>query len=89
MKNTGIYPGCVAMTFDDAKRMDTASKRAGWGLTIDNLKRIIRKHKKARECGDIRTMEMIEYRFEDCNFHTINDSIHDGLYDEALKDAER
>ena len=86
---TGIYYGCKAMTFADAKRLDAASRRAGWGFTVDNLKRLIRKHQKARECGDIRTMEMIEYRFEDCNFHTINGFIHEGRYDEAIKDAER
>ena len=88
MKSNNIYPGCVAMTFEDAKRQDIASKRAGWGFTVDRLKHLIMKHKKARECGDVRTMEIIEYRFEDCNFHTINELIHDGLYDEAIKDAE-
>ena len=87
--NNNIYPGYTAMTEADANRMIAANKKAGWGFTIDNLVRLIRKHKKASECGDVRTMEMIEFRLDDCNFHTEAGFISEGLYDKAIKSARR
>ena len=84
-----IYPGCNAMTFNDARRMDALNRKNGWGLSMKQLVMAVSAHKHARETGDIRRMEMIEYRLTDINFHTECAMLNAGEYDELREKINR
>lgn len=80
-----IHPGYEAMTFADAKAMNTLNAKNGYGISYHALRRLCYEHKKARERNDIRTMERIEYRLTDINFHSDCCRLARGEYEEELK----
>jgi len=82
MKNIELYPGCKAMLFCDAKRMDRLNASNGWGLSNEELEKLIRQHQEAR-----RIMETIEYRLTDINFHHECSLLSSGKYAEALREV--
>lgn len=84
--NAEEFPG---MTVGDANRIDNLNHRNDYGLTSNELSRIIQQHKKARAAGDFRTMSMIEYRLTDINYHTECRLLSAGKYEEAEKEANR
>ena len=76
-----IYPNCKAMTFEDARKMDALNRKNGYGISYAELKRLGTLHEKARKAGNIRTMEKIEYRLTDINFHSECAMLNAGDYD--------
>jgi len=76
-----IMPGCKAMTYADMRKMNNVNAAHGWSFSLADLKRLGFMHRTAREKGDIRRMEMIEYRLEDCNFHTECALLNEGNYE--------
>lgn len=75
------YPG---MTVSDAKRMDNLNSKNHYGISHEELNKLIKQHKKARSQNDKRKMSMIEYRLTDINFHCECGLLIKGKYDEAL-----
>lgn len=68
MGNDILY-GYKAMTVNDAMEIGNLNQQNGWGISKEEYFDLVRNHEKARKENDIRTMEMIEYRLEDINFH--------------------
>ena len=56
-----------------------------FGFTNAMLLNLITRHKNARAKGDFKTMEKIEYRLTDCNFHYECGEIANNRYDMAKK----
>lgn len=81
--NSVAWPG---MTVEDASRMQEINALNGWGITADELQRLVNQHQEARAVNDARTMSMIVFRLEDINFHTIAGLLDDGKYDEAINE---
>ena len=88
--------GCTAMTWEDAEAIAKLNEENTWGFTDAELLHLVadymdadKKHKStanARELmSALREKEMIEWRLEDCNFHTLCKLLHDGKYTEAIK----
>ena len=81
-----VYPGCKAMTLHDRDVMHNLNVKNHYGLSYNQLVRLVSAHRYARKHDDIRRMEMIEYRLTDINFHhecfMINNGLYDELYDE-------
>lgn len=84
-----IYPGCAAMTYCDAKRTHRLNAKNLWGFSLDTLARITREHKKARAAGDVRTMERIEYRLTDANFHHEAHILFRGEYEILMEEIRQ
>ena len=79
--NEECYPG---MTVKDAERMDNLNSKNHYGLSHEELNKLIKQHKKARSQNDKRKISMIEYRLTDINFHSECGLLVNGKYDEAL-----
>lgn len=86
--NSAIYPNCKAMTWDDVEAIHKLNSKNGYGLSMTQLRRLNYEHKKARERGDVRTMERIEHRLTDINFHTECSLMAKGQYSEVTKRAK-
>jgi len=74
----------------DMARMVALNKRNGWGFTASMLMTQMRKYRKAYLAGDTHTMELIEFRLEDANFHTERGLLEDKDFDgfkKAVKDC--
>lgn len=56
-----------------------------YGISKSLLISLIRKHKKARDEFDIKTLAKIEYRLTDINFHSERDMLHNGNYEEVMQ----
>lgn len=69
-------------TITDAERyrIGRLNARNGYGLNASQLRRLGYEHKKARRAGDVHTMELIEYRLTDINFHHECSLLHYGEY---------
>lgn len=84
--------GCEVMTWDEAEEMEALNRDNGYGFSvIDELDMII-DHMRSElfiKKGDDtarngkREQEMIEWRLEDANFHTLCKYLHEKRYDEA------
>ena len=83
-----IYPGYTAMTTADARAAEQMNQKNGWGITYADLLRLGRRHETARAAGDVRTMEKIEYRLTDINFHTECGQLHRGEYEKFYDGCE-
>ena len=75
-----LYPGCECMTVKDAREMEELNRENEWGFTNIELGCLCAKHYKAYQKRDRRTMEMIEYRLHDANFHSEAFKMHDGFH---------
>lgn len=76
----------------DMARMVALNKRNGWGFTANMLITQMRKYRKAYIAGDAHTMELIEFRLEDANFHTERGLLAEKDFDgfkKAVKDCFR
>lgn len=76
-----IYPNYKAMTYDDARAMNAINRKNGYGISYAELKRLGSAHRIARQAGNVRVMEKIEYRLTDINFHHECSLLHNGEYD--------
>ena len=87
--------GCVAMTWQDAERMEKRNEACGWGFTMAKCLHFLANHMdadyahhneedKEKFLSAIAEKEMIEWRLEDANFHTFCGLLHDNKYAEAL-----
>lgn len=83
-----LYPGRKAMTYRDAQAMDSLNRKNGYGLSYDQIVRLISAHEYARKHGDVRRLEMIEYRLTDINYHTECAMMHEGKYKELRDKIE-
>ena len=52
-----------------------------YGITLEQMKQYFKKHQHAREIGDKKTMEKIEYHLTDINFHYECGLLISGQYD--------
>ncbi|MCM1221709.1 MAG: hypothetical protein NC548_45280 [Lachnospiraceae bacterium] len=77
-----------ALTVGDVERIDRMNARNNYGLSYDELRRMILKHRKARKSGDVRKMEQVEYQLTDINFHHECGLLCRGEYDKALQELE-
>lgn len=78
------------MAFEDLKeedkdRMQNLNHKNRWGLSSNQLVRLTKGHRKARESGDEYSCLLIEYRLCDINFHTEADLLHSGEYKKVLE----
>ena len=87
--------GCVAMTWQDAERMEKYNEKNGWGYSLAKCLHLLADHMECDEAIEDEEdeekvnwckakIEMIEWRLEDANFHTFCGLLHDGKYNEAL-----
>ena len=76
------------LSWKDKDRMLNLNKRNGYGISASQLRRLCTEHQKARQSGDSHTMQMIEYRLTDINFHHECSMLYNGKYDE-LRDELR
>lgn len=56
-----------------------------YGISKSMLISLIKKHKKARDEFDIKTLAKIEYRLSDINFHSERTMLHNGNYTDAMQ----
>lgn len=82
-----IYPNCKAMTEADALAMEKINRANRYGISDEELSDLFDQHQEARRTGDVRTMEKIEYRLTDINFHSECGLLRAGRYDELRKTA--
>ena len=91
-----VFSGCIVMTEADAEEMQNLDEKCGWGFSAMDCMRFLADHMDANAIRKfsvepnevmeaIRTEEKIEFRLEDCNFHTFCGMLHDGKYDDAYK----
>ena len=83
-----LYPNCKEMTWKDARTIRARNAKNGYGITYAEMKRLAKAHEKARKSGDVRTMEKIEYRLTDINFHHECARMHHAEYIELAKEFE-
>ena len=69
-------------------RIHRINRKNGYGLTPDQLAALTRRHKKARKSGDTHTMELVEYRLTDINFHHECGMMARGEYAELEKEIQ-
>ena len=71
------------LTEKEKRKINAINEKNAYGLSTSELKEINAKHKKARAEGDAHTMEAIEYRLTDINFHTECSLMARGEYDKV------
>lgn len=72
----------------DRDRIGRLNARNGYGLNASQLRRLCSEHKAARKAGDVHTMEKIEYRLTDINFHHECSLLAYGHYDQAMDELK-
>lgn len=72
------------LTEQDMAKVREINEANGWGFFPDELEELILAHKSAKEGGDAYGMELVEYRLEDCNYHSANRGLDAGLHDLML-----
>ena len=73
------------LTEKEKDQIDKINHQNGYMLYKVEMEQMIRNHKNARAVGYKHTMEAIEYRLTDINFHYECGLLHAGEYDEAEK----
>ena len=66
---------------EDKKRMRKLNAKHSYSLSVLNLLRLTKQHKRARESKQWYTMKLIEYRLTDINFHSEVALLRRGAYD--------
>lgn len=91
-----IHPTeCKAMTWEDAEKMEKLNQECGWGFSTPDLLRFTADHMDAymdineafsseRILEGLRTIECIEWRLTDANFHTFCEALHAHEYNKAI-----
>ena len=91
-----VFNGCVVMTKADAEEMNRLNEKCGWGFSAMDCLHFLADHlganvtrKFSTEPDEvmeaIRTMEKIEYRLEDANFHEFCGLLSDHDYNGAME----
>lgn len=86
---------CLAMTWEDAEKMEKLNQECGWGFSTPDLLRFIADHMEAHDESEeetdpaklnehFRKMECIEWRLTDANFHTFCEMLKSQDYYKAL-----
>jgi hypothetical protein len=70
-------------------RIELLNSKNGYVITDKEFKSLVTKHKKAREKNDTHTMEKIEYRLTDINFHSECRLLKQGKYERAYTWLDR
>ena len=73
------------LTMEEMDKINQLNAKNHYGISQATLKRLIKEHRTARNKDDLHTMESIEYRLTDINFHAECGLISKGRYEEALK----
>ena len=74
-----------ALSQEETRELDKLNADSHWSFDYDQLMELVAQHRAARERNDEHTMERIEYRLTDCNFHTLCKLLMDAKYEEARK----
>lgn len=83
-----VCEGYKALTYADAEKIGELNHKNQWGITRDELRELGKKHAAARAKNDVRTMEKIEYRLEDINFHYECALLCRGEYEAYMSEVE-
>ena len=73
------------LTEKEMERIDKLNKKNEYGLSKAQHTRLVNKYKAAIENGDDHTIELIEYRLTDINFHATVRLLEQGKFEEAIK----
>lgn len=68
----------IELRESDMQRVRNLNRKNGWGLTADQMKRIISTYEK----GDNYKRALIEYRLTDINYHNEIELLKDGKFNE-------
>lgn len=69
------------LTEQEKVRIQAIIRKRQYGITLSQMKQFFKKHQHAREIGDKKTMEKIEYYLTDINFHYECGLLISGQYD--------
>ena len=69
------------LTKQEKARIQTKIRKDGYGITLEQMKQYFKKHQRARETGDKKTMDKIEYHLTYINFHYECGLLISGQYD--------
>ena len=93
MNYNELYPNCKAMTYGDVEELGQMNAKCKWSFSEEDCKDFLFSHMNALifvlKHGDdtamngTRDMEMIEYRLEDANYHTLAKLLHENDYEGA------
>lgn len=73
------------LTTVERNAQNRINSKNGYGISKSQLIALIKKHEKARNEFDIKTLAKIEYRLTDINFHAECSMLHNGYYDDAMQ----
>jgi hypothetical protein len=73
------------LTSGDKDHQRELNSKNGYGLSSNQMLRLIREHKQARAKEDYYTMTLIEFRLTHINFHSECGLLNKGEYKEARK----
>lgn len=76
----------ATLTIAERNRLGALNRKNGYGITTQTLIRLTKQHRAARKLGNQHTMEMVEYRLTDINFHSEVAKLVRGEYDILLKE---
>lgn len=74
----------IELRESDMQRVRNRNRRNGWGLTADQMKRII----SAYEKGDNYKRALIEYRLTDINYHNEIELLKNGKFNELREQVK-
>ena len=69
------------LTKQEKARIQTKIRKDGYGITLEQMKQFFIEHQRARETGDKKAMEKIEYHLTYINFHYECGLLISGQYD--------
>lgn len=69
------------LTAQEEARIMAKIRKDSYGITLEQMKQYFKKHQHAREIGDKKTMEKIEYHLTYINFHYECGLLISGQYD--------
>jgi hypothetical protein len=75
----------ATLTMKDRDKISNLNQKHHYALSRNMFKTLITKHKNAREIKDQHTMDLIEYRLTQINFHYGCGLLCTGKYDEAYE----
>ena len=76
-----VETGKLTVTEQEKVRIQAIIRKRQYGITLSQMKQFFKKHQHAREIGDKKTMEKIEYYLTDINFHYECGLLISGQYD--------
>ena len=74
----------IELRESDIQRAKNLNRKNGWGLTADQMKRII----SAYEKGDNYKRALIEYRLTDINYHNEIELLKNGKFNELREQVK-